>query len=100
MKVLGMASFVVKEEEKEKVIDYLEDHIKFTKEQPGFIDGYVMQSLDSPNTYVVVSLWDSAENYSETYRRLVNSGKTQAEYLKMFNGLKESPCFSTYKLLS
>jgi heme-degrading monooxygenase HmoA len=47
------------------LLTQLRDH---AKNQPGYISGETLKSLDNPEEYLVVSVWETADDWNKWYQ--------------------------------
>ncbi len=48
-----------------ELLPLLEELHKHALEQPGYISGETLQSLDNPDVFMVVSKWETAEDWNK-----------------------------------
>lgn len=51
----------------EKLSPLLNELSSRAKEQPGYISSEILQSLENPEDYMVVSIWDTAEDWKKWF---------------------------------
>jgi heme-degrading monooxygenase HmoA len=49
----------------EELLPLLTELRSFAKEQPGYISGETLRSLDDPDDYMVVSKWETADDWKK-----------------------------------
>lgn len=51
----------------EKLMPLLEELSKYAKEQAGYMSTVTLQSIESPEDYIVISRWKSAEDWEKWF---------------------------------